>query len=31
MNKKTLSRILMLLFAVAVFGYIWYKTDWTAT
>ena len=31
MNKKTLSRILMLLFAVAVFGYIGYKTDWTAT
>ena len=28
MNKKTLSRILMLVLAFAVFGYIGYKTDW---
>lgn len=31
MNKKTLSRILMLLLALSVFGYIGVKTDWTAT
>ncbi len=31
MNKKTISRILMLVLAIAVFGYIGYKTDWTAT
>ena len=31
MNKKTLSRILMLVLAFAVFGYIGYKTDWVAT
>jgi uncharacterized protein (TIRG00374 family) len=31
MHKKTLSRILMLVLAVSVFGYIGYKTDWTAT
>ena len=31
MNKKTLSRILMLVLALAVFGYIGDKTEWTAT
>lgn len=31
MNKKTIGRILMLLLALAVFGYIGYKTDWNAT
>ncbi len=31
MNKKTISRVLMLVLAIAVFGYIGYKTDWTAT
>lgn len=29
--KKTITRILMLVFALAVFGYIGYSTNWTET
>lgn len=31
MSKKQLSRLLMVVLAIAVFGYIGYKTDWKAT
>lgn len=31
MNKKTASKVLMILLAVVVFGFIIYKTDWAAT
>ena len=31
MNKKTASKVLMILLAAVVFGFIIYKTDWVAT